>query len=177
MIQYYYKLNNKRWLMNNNQANNQVNMNMMPANNAVPTNQNTVGVAAPNAQAQAVKTDFSNNKDAKKVKMIRYKYKVKDAEGKIIESYFDAENKTDVESFLINKSSFGPIFGVGDLYLMNNLKEGKSVADRGCNFFYEGKVELVEEKGNTVYIGYPRDSQGLTALFEVSELEVYKVIY
>ena len=60
---------------------------------------------------------------------------------------------------------------------MNNLKEGKSVADRGCNFFYEGKVELVEEKGNTVYIGYPRDSQGLTALFEVSELEVYKVIY
>ena len=90
--------------MNNNQANNQVNMNMMPANNAVPTNQNTVGVAAPNAQAQAVKTDFSNNKDAKKVKMIRYKYKVKDAEGKIIESYFDAENKTDVESFLINKS-------------------------------------------------------------------------
>ena len=80
-------------------------------------------------------------------------------------------------SAIINKASFGPIFGVGDLYLMNNLKEGKSVVDRGCNFFYEGKVELVEEKGNTVYIGYPRDSQGLTALFEVSELEVYKVIY
>ena len=35
--------------------------------------------------------------------MKRYKYKVKDSEGKIIESYFDAENQTDVQSFLLNK--------------------------------------------------------------------------
>ena len=41
--------------------------------------------------------------DAKKVKIKRYKYKVKEADGKIIESYFDAENQTDVQSFLINK--------------------------------------------------------------------------
>ena len=80
-------------------------------------------------------------------------------------------------SAITNEASLGPIFGNYDLMLEKNLKEGKSNADRGCNFFYEGKVELVEEKGNTHYIGFPRDSQGLIALFEVSELEVYKVIY
>lgn len=51
-----------------------------------------------------IQTDFSEVKQAPKVKMIRFKYKVKDSNGKIIESYFDAENKVDVESFLLNKS-------------------------------------------------------------------------
>ena len=37
-------------------------------------------------------------------KTIRYKYKVKTPEGQIIESYFDAESRVDVESFLLNKS-------------------------------------------------------------------------
>lgn len=51
-----------------------------------------------------IRTDFSEKNNPKNVKLIRFKYKVKDGTGKIIESYFDAENKIDVESFLLNKS-------------------------------------------------------------------------
>ena len=99
MIQYYYKLNNKRWHMNNNQ----VNMNNAQVNNAVQAAPNNAGTAAPNQQT--IQTDFSKDQtNNKKVKMIRFKYKVKDTDGKIVESYFDAEKKTDVESFLLNKS-------------------------------------------------------------------------
>ena len=50
-------------------------------------------------------TDFSDERNnGKKVKMTRYKYKIKDMDGKIVESYFDAEKKIDVESYLLNKS-------------------------------------------------------------------------
>ena len=78
-------------------------------NNAQPnqtTNQNTNAANTNNTNKAPVKvqTDFSNVKKAPSVKMVRYKYKVKDGNGKIIESYFDAENKVDVESFLLNKS-------------------------------------------------------------------------
>lgn len=53
---------------------------------------------------QIIKKDFSETNVSKKtVKLKRYKYKVKDTDGKIIESFFDAENKIDVESFLLNK--------------------------------------------------------------------------
>ena len=73
-------------LMNNNQP--------APANQPKPATNNQI------------KTDFSdkNNKKNNSVKLIRYKYKVKDSDGKIIESFFDAENKVDVESYLLNKS-------------------------------------------------------------------------
>jgi len=51
-----------------------------------------------------IKTEFGKTiDDAKNIKIKRYKYKVKDQDGKFIESYFDAESKTDVQSFLINK--------------------------------------------------------------------------
>ena len=51
-----------------------------------------------------IQTEFGKTVEkAKTVKMTRFQYKVKDQEGKIVESYFDAENKLDVESFLLNK--------------------------------------------------------------------------
>ena len=51
-----------------------------------------------------IQTEFGKTTEkGKTVKIIRFQYKVKDKEGKIIESYFDAENKLDVESFLLNK--------------------------------------------------------------------------
>ena len=51
-----------------------------------------------------IQTEFGKTTEKTKiVKMIRFQYKVKDRDEKIIESYFDAENKLDVESFLLNK--------------------------------------------------------------------------
>ena len=76
-----------------------------------------------------------------------------------------------------NVAKLGPSFGVGDLYLRENLREGVSYAYRGCNFFYEGKVELVEEKGETLYIGGDKWGNGIIADFKVSDFEVYKVSY
>lgn len=55
-------------------------------------------------ESKNIKTDFSKeNTNTKNIKMIRFKYKVKASDGQIIESYFDAESKMDVQSFLINK--------------------------------------------------------------------------
>lgn len=49
-------------------------------------------------------TEFGKEKEkSKNVKLIRFKYKVKGLDGKFIESYFDAENMLDVQSFLLNK--------------------------------------------------------------------------
>ncbi len=42
-------------------------------------------------------------KNTKQVKLTRYKYTVKDEKGKIYIDYFDAENKIEVESFLISQ--------------------------------------------------------------------------
>lgn len=76
--------------MNNNQTN--INPNTNQQINQSPIN-------------NQIKTDFSDKtNNSKNIKLTRYKYKVKDQTGKIIESYFDAENKIDVESFLLNKS-------------------------------------------------------------------------
>lgn len=84
--------------LNNNQPNNQV-QNQQLINNMPQININP----APNNN-QTIKKDFSENNVSKKtVKLKRFKYKVKDIDGKIIESFFDAENKIDVESFLLNK--------------------------------------------------------------------------
>ncbi len=46
---------------------------------------------------EPVMTNFSNNKNK------RFKYKAKSAQGEIVESYFDAAARVDVESFLLNK--------------------------------------------------------------------------
>ena len=113
--------------MNNNQVNNQNNNMLLNGQNInlQQNNPNQMGMMANqsvqginvgtmsnnqnnNYQAPSgnnVQTDFTNDKKdlKKKVNFKRFKYKVKDAEGKIIDSYFDAENKIDVESFLLNK--------------------------------------------------------------------------
>ena len=73
----------------NNIQNNQI--------NNMPNNQ---PIGKPTVQKEFNNTNTSNNQP---VKLKRFKYKVKEADGKIIESFFDAENKVDVESFLLNK--------------------------------------------------------------------------
>ena len=92
--------------MNNqgsNVANNQtVNMNMQAANPQTPTAPSSNTPKGPTANN--IQTDFSDaNNNKQTVKMKRFKYKIKDATGKIIESYFDAESKVDVEAFLLNR--------------------------------------------------------------------------
>ena len=73
----------------NNIQNNQI--------NNMPNNQ---PIAKPTVQTEFNNTNTSNNQP---VKLKRFQYKVKEVDGKIIESFFDAENKVDVESFLLNK--------------------------------------------------------------------------
>ena len=123
--------------MNNNQVNNQVNMNNMMVNPSAPAVPNTGGMVATPGQVQNVQTNLSNPKDAKKAKMTRYKYKVKDPEGKIVESYFDAENKTDVESFLLNKSN--EIISIEEDKLSTSLglasASNKKMNSKDINFF------------------------------------------
>ena len=53
---------------------------------------------------QTIQTDFTNKPQTKTIKMTRFKYKAKDSNGKVIDSFFDAESKVDVESFLLNKN-------------------------------------------------------------------------
>ena len=81
------------WNMFQNQSNNIQNNQI----NNMPNNQ---PIAKPTVQTEFNNTNTSNNQP---VKLKRFKYKVKEADGKIIESFFDAENKVDVESFLLNK--------------------------------------------------------------------------
>ena len=67
-----------------------------------------------------IQTEFGKSiENIKKVKIKRYKYKAKDQDGKIIESYFDAENQTDVQSFLINKGY--EIISISEDKLSTNL--------------------------------------------------------
>ena len=90
--------------MNNNQINN-TNQNPIGNQNNLNTMNNSQQVNS-SKQTQNIKTDFGLKKDKaneKTVKIKRFKYKVKEQNGKIIESYFDAENQVDVQSFLINK--------------------------------------------------------------------------
>jgi len=73
-----------------------MNNNQKKINNNLHQNENN-NINQNNGNSKVV-TNFSNNK------LIRYKYKVKTPNGEIIESYFDAESRVDVESFLLNKS-------------------------------------------------------------------------
>ena len=83
--------------MNNSQINNQVQNNNMQVNNNQINNNSQ-------PKSKNIKTDFGNNNEkGKNIKLIRFQYKVKDSEGKVIESYFDAESQLDVQSFLLNK--------------------------------------------------------------------------
>lgn len=83
--------------------NNTNGMNVSNVNNQQMINNMNVNTEIGNTNPQVV-FDERKKKNNDTVKMTRYKYKVKDPEGKIVESYFDAENKTDVESYLLNKS-------------------------------------------------------------------------
>lgn len=91
--------------MQNQLMNNTNNMNNVNNNNGNVSNINPTGTGVNNNSKSKnnIKTDFSNKNKGNTVKLIRYKYKVKDSSGKVIESFFDAENKIDVESFLLNK--------------------------------------------------------------------------
>jgi len=88
--------NNGQMLNNNQPINNVQNMqNQHPQNKKKTNNKKKT--------EQKIKTEFGKNGEKKTVKITRFKYKVKEPNGKIIESYFDAENQLDVQSFLLNK--------------------------------------------------------------------------
>ncbi len=123
--------------MNNNQINSQGNHNQQNSNNPTPqvaSNQNQNKVTA------QVKKDFSDRGADKKttVKLKRFKYKVKDQTGNTIESYFDAENKVDVESFLINKGL--TIISIDEDKLstklgLANMSSSTKMKSKDLNFF------------------------------------------
>ena len=81
---------------------NQPNMTEQNINQIGPTN-NQINIQNKNPVQNNITTEFNNKKETKSVKLKRFKYKVKGLDGKIIESYFDAENQVDVQSFLLNK--------------------------------------------------------------------------
>ena len=123
--------------MNNNQINSQGNHNQQNSNNPTPqvaSNQNQ------NKVTTQVKKDFSDQGADKKttVKLKRFKYKVKDQTGNTIESYFDAENKVDVESFLINKGL--TIISIDEDKLstklgLANMSSSTKMKSKDLNFF------------------------------------------
>ena len=93
--------------MNNNQNN--INTNNIEQINNINQQVNEQQTNYNNQQSnniqpsKKIQTEFNKKNEAKSIKMKRFKYKVKDQDGKIIESYFDAENQVDVQSFLMNK--------------------------------------------------------------------------
>lgn len=108
----------------NNIQNNQI--------NNMPNNQ---PIAKPTVQTEFNNTNTSNNQP---VKLKRFKYKVKEADGKIIESFFDAENKVDVESFLLNKGY--QIIEINEDKLSASLgligaSTSKKMSSKDLNFF------------------------------------------
>lgn len=65
---------------------------------------NTSNTNNVNVVNNEIKTDFSDKRqDVKNVKLKRFNYKVKDASGKIVSDYFDAEKEQDVVAFLTQK--------------------------------------------------------------------------
>lgn len=87
--------------MDNNYQNNNFEINSENRNNNVNQMIQNNSQSIPK---EAVKKDLSNPETNKKnIKLKRFKYKAKDLEGKLIDSYFDAENQVDVQSFLLNK--------------------------------------------------------------------------
>lgn len=119
--------------MNNNTANNQI-------SNAYGQTQESTTKINNQVNTNQIKTDFSDSKEGKvkNVKLTRFKYKVKDVDGKIVESYFDAENKIDVESFLLNKSY--EIISIEEDKLSTSLglasvSSYKKMSSKDLNFF------------------------------------------
>lgn len=93
--------NNGQMINSNPQTNNINNINI--EQNQSTNNQEEQNLNKNQKTEKKIKTEFDKPQEKKTVKIIRFKYKVKDSTGKVIESYFDAENKLDVQSFLLNK--------------------------------------------------------------------------
>lgn len=89
--------------MNDNQQQRNLNINNGIDINSALLNNNQVVNTGQGQKDIITKFDKPNSKDVKSIKIKRFKYKVKDSTGNIIDSYFDAETRVDVESFLINK--------------------------------------------------------------------------
>ncbi|MBQ6816936.1 MAG: type II secretion system F family protein, partial [Bacilli bacterium] len=108
----------------NQQINNQINNNQQYSNNQ-PAQKN-------------IQKEFSKKKESKTVKLKRFKYKVKEQDGKIIESYFDAENQVDVQSFLLNKGY--EIVSITEDKLstslgLTSMSSSKKMNSKDLNFF------------------------------------------
>lgn len=90
--------------MNGNQTNSII-KNNNPNNNNNNNNNSKNKIENQNNQPiqQNIKTEFNKTNEKKNIKVKRFKYKVKGLDGKLIESYFDAESQIDVQSFLLNK--------------------------------------------------------------------------
>lgn len=129
--------------MNNMMGNGQpVVNNQQPAGNNAPSMQNDgkmSGVKQVNKQeTKQIKTDFSDKRNAKTVKMKRFNYKVKDVNGKVVSSYFDAEKQSDVEAFLLNKGD--QIISITEDKLstslgLASLSSSKKMNAKELNFF------------------------------------------
>lgn len=96
--------------LDNNMINQSVSVNQQQDNNQeIVTNQeptNNKKNQKVKQKSPEIKTDFSDKPTtAKTVKLIRFNYKIKDVDGKLIEGYLDAEKKSDVEAFLSNKGN------------------------------------------------------------------------
>ena len=116
--------------------------NMQNQNNENTNNENQTNSNAKKTRkkliAKNIQTEFGKNGEQKLVRLKRFKYKVKDSNGKIIESYFDAENQVDVQSFLLNKG-FEIISIVEDKMSTNlglaSLATSKKMNSKDLNFF------------------------------------------
>lgn len=87
---------------------------------------------------QNIQTNLGKVNENQKIKLIRFKYKVKDLDGNIIESYFDAENQLDVQSFLLNKGY--EIISIAEDKLSTNLGLAsmtitRKMSSKDLNFF------------------------------------------
>lgn len=97
---------------------------------------NNVGSPQP---VQPIKTEFEKSvKEKKAVKLTRFKYKVKNSDGKIEESYFDAPKRVDVESFLLSKGS--QIISIEEDKLstslgLANVTSARKMNSKDLNFF------------------------------------------
>lgn len=101
--------------------------------------QQNIGNQNNQSRQNNIKTESGkNNQNAKNIKLTRFKYKIKDHDGKIIESYFDAETQMDVQSFLLNKGY--EIISINEDKFSTNLglaamATSKKMTSKDLNFF------------------------------------------
>ena len=97
-------MNNSHDNIQNTNLNQIDGMNNLFDNNAYAQNINNNQMVNEQIASKEIITEFGKkSENVKRVKLKRFKYKVKEIDGNVIESYFDAENQVDVQSFLLNK--------------------------------------------------------------------------